>query len=109
MLLMLTVIQVSEMLHIKASTIYAWVAQGKIPHVKIHGIIRFHPHEVGQWINSFTRNQSTKFPILANSDRDDDDLERLIAQAKKEAYNSSPRGNRTKIEPQTEGENYGAL
>jgi excisionase family DNA binding protein len=106
---MLTVIQVSEMLNVKASTIYSWVAQGKIPHVKIHGLIRFHPHEVGRWIHSFTRNQSTKLPILTNNHGDDDSLDRLIAQAKKEAYNPSPRGNRTKIEPQTEGENYGTL
>ena len=52
------------MLNIKTSTIYAWVAQGKIPHVKIHGLIRFHPHEVDQWINSFKGNQSTKLPLL---------------------------------------------
>ncbi len=106
---MLTVTQVSEMLNVKASTIYSWVAQGKIPHVKIHGLIRFHPHEVDQWINAFTRNPSTKLPILTNHDRDDDYLERLIAKAKREVYDIGPRGNRTKIEPQTEGENYGAL
>ena len=106
---MLTVIQVSKMLNIKVSTIYSWVAQGKIPHVKIHGIIRFHPHEVDQWVNSFTRNQSRKSTIFINKDRDGDYLERLVAKAKREVYDNGPRGNQTKIEPQTEGENYGAL
>ena len=106
---MLTVAQVSEMLNIKASTIYSWASLGKIPCIKIHGCIRFCPDEIHQWIESLKRMQVSKHPIFINNYKDDTSLERLIAGVKLEVYNSCPRGNQTKIEPQTEGGNYGAL
>ena len=50
---MLTISQVSNLLNIKPSTLYAWVSQGKIPHVKIHGLIRFQSEDIQQWLTSF--------------------------------------------------------
>lgn len=84
---MLTVSQVSQMLNIKASTIYAWVAQDKIPHVKIHGLIRFHPQELSQWIDSFKTTKPLQPELPKNGlDKGFDYLESLIARAKREAY-----------------------
>ena len=44
--------QLSEKLSISKFTIYTWVSQEKIPHVKVAGrLIRFDPEEVEAWIN----------------------------------------------------------
>ena len=107
---MLTVTQVSRMLNIKASTIYSWVGLGKIPHVKIHGLIRFDPQDLRKWIDSFKNNQPMRLPNWHRKEVSLEDLECLIAEAKREAYNSPPRGNHTdKIEPHKKGGADGAL
>ncbi|MCX5815319.1 MAG: helix-turn-helix domain-containing protein [Proteobacteria bacterium] len=42
--------EASELLCTKKSTIYAWAEQSKIPHVKIHGCLRFDQEELIKWI-----------------------------------------------------------
>ncbi|MGH9784230.1 MAG: helix-turn-helix domain-containing protein [Terriglobia bacterium] len=37
-------------LQVKDKTIYAWVSQGKIPCVKVNGVIRFDPGEIEPWL-----------------------------------------------------------
>ena len=44
--------ELSQRLSVSKFTIYCWVSQGKIPHVKICGrLVRFDPREVETWIN----------------------------------------------------------
>ncbi|HBH78644.1 MAG TPA: DNA-binding protein, partial [Nitrospira sp.] len=38
--MLLTVQELAQLLHIKAATLYAWAAQGKIPSLKLHGLLR---------------------------------------------------------------------
>ena len=85
----LTVKDLSQALQIKPSTLYAWAAQGKIPAVKIHGLIRFQPEEIDSWLKSF-RMQEPQF-LTMQVGYDTGSLETLIARAKWEAYNS-PHG-----------------
>ncbi len=107
---MLTVAHISEFLGIKPSTIYSWVTLNKIPYIKIHGLIRFDPAEIRQWLESFKQDQVKKLPRIAKKEEANDYLDRLIAGAKREVYNSSIRGNQTnKIEPPRKGGEYGAL
>lgn len=47
---LLTVKDVAIRLHVKEKTIYAWVSQGKIPAVKINGVIRFDDKEIEAWL-----------------------------------------------------------
>lgn len=46
----LTVKQVSEMLQVKPSTLYAWAEQGKIPSLKMNGLLRFEESEIVLWV-----------------------------------------------------------
>ena len=91
---MFTVSQVSEMLNIKVSTLYAWVAQGKIPHLKIHGLIRFQPETLHRWIESFKHQESHPPRLTEKRGPSLPGLENLIARAKREAYN--PRHGETR-------------
>lgn len=48
----LTVKQVADLIQAKPSTIYSWVEQGLIPHLKINGLLRFSESEIVEWIDS---------------------------------------------------------
>ncbi len=50
--MLLTVQELAQLLHIKAATLYAWAAQGKIPSLKLHGLLRFRQDEIDQWLES---------------------------------------------------------
>jgi excisionase family DNA binding protein len=50
---LLTTKQVAEQLAIRPSTIYQWAAQGRIPALKIHRVVRFDPAEIDRWLQSF--------------------------------------------------------
>ena len=45
-----TVKDMAARLQVKDKTIYAWVSQGKIPCVKVNGVIRFDPGEIEHWL-----------------------------------------------------------
>lgn len=47
---LLTVKDMAARLQVKEKTIYAWTSQGKIPSVKINGVIRFDAREIEQWL-----------------------------------------------------------
>ncbi len=49
---LLTVAQVAEWLRVRPSTIYAWVASGKIPHVRVGTLIRFDRLGVLRWLGT---------------------------------------------------------
>ncbi len=44
--------QLADYLNVKPATLYAWAAQGKIPSLKLHGLLRFRQDEIDQWIES---------------------------------------------------------
>lgn len=82
--MLLTIKQVSECLNIKPSTLYLWAAQGKIPCQKIHGLIRFDPDAIADWLRSFHPHQATTAPTLSR--HPDLDLDRIIEAAKRGDY-----------------------
>ena len=47
---LLTVKDMATRLQVKDKTVYAWASQGKIPCVKVNGVIRFDPGEIEQWL-----------------------------------------------------------
>ncbi len=100
---LVTIKEISEFLSVKASTLYAWVARGKIPHVRIHGLIRFRPEEIDAWVESFQKEDLKVVPLLKFEGRGSKDIDTLIAKAKREVYNSH-RGETTPISsPRKEG------
>ncbi|SLM48083.1 putative DNA-binding protein, Excisionase family (Modular protein) [Nitrospira japonica] len=98
---MLTIKDLSARLNIKVSTLYAWVAQGKIPCRKIYGLIRFEPEEIDRWLTSLQPPPLSSAPCRISSP--DTDIDRLIADAKRTAY--TPRHGET-ISPSPEGKEH---
>jgi excisionase family DNA binding protein len=96
---MLTIVQVSELLNIKTSTLYAWVHQGKIPHVKIHGLIRFQSDEIQQWLASFHNQKANPLKLKGKISRRSSSLDTIIVRAKEEAYNSRHGETRPRSSP----------
>jgi excisionase family DNA binding protein len=74
-------------LGIKPGTLYAWAAQGRIPSLKIHGLLRFRPEEIAQWVESFRQSRSKSFPAGSRKG-DRDDVNALIARARREVYST---------------------
>ena len=99
--------EVSAWLNLKPSTLYLWVAQGKIPALKIHGVIRFQRDAIDQWMQAFRTGQEETSSETVPEPRPEppprrgrhvtDDVDALIARAKAEAYSSSP-GDQTHAE-----------
>lgn len=100
MLMYLTVKDLAPHLQVKPSTLYAWVAQGKIPFVKIHGLLRFRRDEIEQWLESF-RKQGAPALGKPTTRRRALDLDRLVASAKREVY--TRRHGETRPKPSSIG------
>jgi len=49
---LLTVKDMATWLQVKEKTIYAWARQGKIPSVKINGVIRFEERDIEVWLQN---------------------------------------------------------
>ena len=90
--MLLTIREVSQLLHIKPSTLYAWAAQGRLPCFKIHGLVRFRRDEIDQWLESFRERQKAEKsrPVRGSAF----DINRVIVRAKRDAYN--PRHGETR-------------
>jgi len=80
---MLTVKELSAWLNIKPSTLYLWASQNKIPHCRIHGLIRFEPDAIQAWLNTFSAPMNNP-PRLTRHDARD--VDHLIAVAKAAHY-----------------------
>ena len=96
---MLTITQVSDLLNIKTCTLYSWVSQGKIPHLKIHGLIRFQADEIQQWLASFHPQNANPLKLKEKSGRRLSHLDTIIVRAKEEAYNSRHGETRPRSSP----------
>ena len=86
----------SKYLKIKSSTIYAWTAQGKIPHIKIHGLVRFKPEEIDTWLETFRSNPPPKSFQIPKA-RYTEDVDTITARAKREVLNNQNRRPSRKI------------
>lgn len=84
--MLLTVRELSQLLHIKPSILYAWAAQKRIPCFKIHGLVRFRCEDIDQWLESCRMPPEVKEaqPVQRRAV----DLSGVIARAKRDAYNS---------------------
>ena len=82
---LLTIHDVAQWLTIKPATLYAWVVQGKIPALKIHGIIRFRRDELEAWIEVFRTETPEPPPPSVRRPRSSD-INAIIATAKAGVY-----------------------
>lgn len=95
--MLLTIKEVATRLQIKPSTLYAWAAQGRIPCLKIHGLVRFRRDEIDQWLESFRKRPKAEEPRHVRGSAFD--IDRVIARAKRGAYNSRHGETRQRSSP----------
>jgi len=101
--MLLTVKELADQLHIKPSTLYAWAGQGRIPCLKLHGLVRFEREAIEHWVASFRVDPTPRITRSATPRGASSELDTLIARAKGQAYNLAPRGNQTEIKPHRKG------
>ena len=101
----LTVQGLHEWLNIPKSTLYAWVAQGKIPCLRIYGLLRFDRDAITEWLETFAPAPATRPPAVTR--QDNHDIDQLIEAAKRQVY--TPRqGETIALSPRGEEERHGA-
>ena len=103
--MLLTIRDVAQELQVKPSTLYMWVAQRRIPSIRLNGMIRFQREALDQWVNACREDQrQVPTTIPSVSPRGGSDLDSVIERAKREAYSSPPGDQTTK-----KGGRYGTL
>lgn len=90
---LLTVKEVATRLQVKDKTVYAWAAQGKIPSLKLNGLLRFRQDEIDRWLESCRVEHRPPVTLLSKRHhRVQTNVDVLIERAKRDAY-SARRGN----------------
>ncbi len=54
--------EVSRFLRVRISTVYAWTQAGKIPHLRLNGVLRFRRADLEQWLHEHTRGARASGP-----------------------------------------------
>lgn len=86
--MLLTIKDLSARLQVKDKTIYAWAVQGKIPALKINGVLRFESSAIDQWLSNCqitTERPPCRKVTRAQSIQD---VDHLIERAKRAVYTS---------------------
>jgi excisionase family DNA binding protein len=52
---LLTIQEVAELTGVSVTTLYKWVSQRKIPHIKMGRLVKFDPVKLDEWIKQQTR------------------------------------------------------
>jgi excisionase family DNA binding protein len=77
--------ELADELRVKRSTLYAWVAAGRIPAVRMHRLIRFRRDEIEEWVRSFQKPNTQGGPV-AFGKKNTEAIDKLIARAKRDLY-----------------------
>jgi excisionase family DNA binding protein len=86
---LLTVKDMATRLQVKEKTIYAWASQGKIPSVKINGVIRFDAREIEQWLQRcHVAIGPRRMPTTSRRKGSATSVDHLIESAKRAVYTS---------------------
>ena len=104
---LLTIHDVAQWLTVKPSTLYAWVAQGKMPALKIHGVIRFRRTDIEAWLAGCQLEPPTPSQPACRTPRSSD-VDAIIAAAKAEVYTPS-RGKSDQDRATRKGETHGSV
>jgi excisionase family DNA binding protein len=58
---LLTVKELSEILRVKAKTLYQWAELGQIPCVKLNKCLRFEKEDIERWISTCKKDSSSSY------------------------------------------------
>ncbi|MGE0470916.1 MAG: helix-turn-helix domain-containing protein [Nitrospira sp.] len=90
--------QLATYLNVKPATLYAWAAQGKIPSLKLHGLLRFRQDEIDQWLESCRVESRPPHPSPRKQrPHPVSNVDALIEQAKRAVY--TPHGETSIASP----------
>ena len=82
-----TVKDMAIRLQVKEKTIYAWASQGKIPCVKVNGVIRFDPGEIEHWLQQCHVPIGPPHRLVKNTRKDSaTNVDHLIESATRAVY-----------------------
>jgi len=104
---LLNVKKVSEWLLVKPSTVYVWVAEGKIPALKIHGVIRFQREQIEAWLAECQLEPPTPSRPVDRRQHSADRVDVLIALAKAEVH--TPFGKPVQDRATRKGDSHGSV
>ncbi len=66
---LLTVHDVCQILRIKRSTLYAWVQSGKLPCLRVGGLLRFDRDSISQWLEGLRQSRKEEYDQCRSSPR----------------------------------------
>lgn len=95
---LLTAEDVATMINCGPSTIYEWAKSGRIPSLKLNGLVRFVPEEVQAWIQRNRQQASDQRNLFGHLPRQivgvnvDTIIRKAVDAEKKRNYNLSPKG-----------------
>jgi excisionase family DNA binding protein len=81
----LTIKDLAKELQVKPSTLYAWVAEGKIPCIKLHRLIRFRRDQIEEWVEGLGKPNAKGVRLSFKRDGVTS-IDKLIAAAKADVY-----------------------
>jgi excisionase family DNA binding protein len=105
---LLTIHDVAQWLTVKPSTLYAWIAQGKMPALKIHGVIRFRREDIEAWLAKCQLEPPTPARPADRRPRSRHDVDALIATTKAGVY-TADRGKPDQDRATRKGEPHGSV
>ncbi len=104
---LLTAEDVAAMINCGPSTIYEWAKSGRIPSLKLNGLVRFAPEEVREWIQRSRQPASDPQKLLGHLSQRvagvniDTIIRKTIDVEKKRNYNfSHKRESQTESSPE---------
>jgi excisionase family DNA binding protein len=86
---LLTVKDMATRLQVKEKTIYVWASQGKMPCVKVNGVIRFDERAIEQWLQTCQVPVGPpRMPATNRRQGSATSVDHLIESAKRAVYTS---------------------
>ena len=104
---LLTIHDVAQWLAVKPTTIYSWVAQRKMPALRLGGLIRFRREDIETWLAGCQLEPPNPSRPADRRPRSDD-VDTLIARAKAQVYTSS-RGKPDQDRATRKGDSHGSV
>lgn len=82
--------EVAALLCVAPSTIYCWAQSGKLPSIKLGGVVRFAPADIESFVESSRRLPPPPVPKLGRSRKfSRPDIDRLIDGARRQVIGSA--------------------
>ncbi|MBA7494236.1 Tyrosine recombinase XerC [subsurface metagenome] len=90
---LLSVKEVSSFLHVHPKTLYKWTDKGKIPYVRINGLIRFKKQEIESWQEKYRKKTAEFANFLPKFDLSLENYDKMLLKGRSALSKKSKRWN----------------